>query len=570
MWPSRPFFQGIEGARRRSIYHACGYGDADLDRPHIGIVNAFNEATPGHTHLRILAEAAKAGVWQAGGAPFEFGTISTCGAICVGTRHLRYELVIRDVIAASIEIVATEHLFDGLILLASCDSIIPGQILGAARLGVPAVMVTGGPMLPGEYRGRKILQNEFDEAVIGGVAAGTVTPAMVAEMEECVNPTAGACPLMGTANTMQILAEALGLVLPGTATIPAVYAEKVRVARESGRRVVELVREGRGLRDFLTPASLRNAAAVDMAIGGSTNAVLHLLAFAREMDLPLALEDFDGISRRVPCICSVVPNGPHDVTDFHRAGGVPAVLAEIAGVLEPSALTVAGNTVGEVAAAATVRDRRVIRALSDPENTAGGLAVLSGSLCPGGAICRPSSFKPGMLTFSGTACVFDSDEAAYDAIRNGKVGPGSVVVVRYEGPRGAPGMREVMLSTDALYGMGLDNAVALVTDGRFSGFTRGAAVGHVSPEAAVGGPIALVEDGDPITIDVPNRRLELRLPAEELAGRRSRWQEPAPSVTHGILAAYATLASAAGEGAAIISPGAGPGHGRRPSGEGRA
>ncbi len=318
-----------------------------------------------------------------GGAPFEFGTISTCGAICVGTKHLRYELVIRDVIAASLEIVATEHLFDGLVLLASCDSIIPGQILGAARLGVPAIMITGGPMLPGDYRGKRILQNKFDEAVIGGVVAGTVTPAMVAEMEECVNPTADAWPLMGTANTMQVLAEALGLVLPGTATIPAVYAEKVQVARGSGRRVVELVREGRRIRDFLTPSALCNAAAVDMAIGGSTNAVLHLLALARELDLPLTLEDFDPISRRVPCLCSVVPNGPHDITDFHRAGGVPAVLADITEVLDRGALTVSGKTVGEVAATAGVRDRRVIRSLSHPRECGWRLGRPLGKPLPG-------------------------------------------------------------------------------------------------------------------------------------------------------------------------------------------
>jgi dihydroxy-acid dehydratase len=356
---------------------------------------------------------------------------------------------------------------------------------------------------------------------------------------------------MGTANTMQILSEALGLALPGTATIPAVHAEKVWAAREAGRRVVELVREGRRIRDFLTPAALRNAAAVGMAIGGSTNAVLHLLAFARELDLPLALSDFDTISRRVPCLCAVIPNGPHDVTELHRAGGVPAVLAEIRDLLDGGALTVSGETVGEVAARATTRDPQVIRSLHDPANPAGGLAVLSGTLCPAGAICRPSSFKPGMLTYSGTARVFDSDQAAYEAIRGGKVGPGSVVVVRYEGPRGAPGMLEVMLSTDALCGMGLDGGVALVTDGRFSGFTRGATIGHIAPEAAVGGPIALVEEGDRIDIDVPGRRLDLRVPSDELGRRRSRWREPAPSVTKGILATYAALAAGAEEGAGL-------------------
>jgi dihydroxy-acid dehydratase len=551
MWNSQAFFSGLEGARRRAIYHACGYGDHDLSRPHIGIVNAFNEAAPGHVHLRSLAEAVKAGVWQAGGVPFEFGTISTCGAICVGTKHLRYELVIRDVIAASIEIVATEHLFDGLVLLSSCDSIIPGQILGAARVGVPAVVVTGGPMLPGTFRGHKIVQNEFDEGVLGGVAAGKVTAEDITAMEEVVNPTPGACPLMGTANTMQILTEALGLALPGTATIPAVWSEKVWAARAAGRRIVELVREGRTIRDFITLAALRNAAKVDMAIGGSTNAVLHLLAFAPELGIPFELEEFDTVSRQVPCLCSIIPNGPHDVTDFHAAGGVPAVLSELREILEREAMTVGGTTIGEVAARATNRDQGVIRPLSDPGNATGGLAVMRGNLCPQGAICRPSSFKPHMLTFSGRARVFDSDEAAVQAIRGGEVGGGTVVVVRYEGPAGAPGMREVMLSTDVLFGMGLDSSVALLTDGRFSGFTRGAAIGHVAPEAMAGGPIALVRDGDSIDIDVPNRLVQLLVEEGELRQRRIQWKRPDPPVTKGILAVYAALAGEADTGATI-------------------
>ncbi|MDI6870985.1 MAG: dihydroxy-acid dehydratase [Bacillota bacterium] len=551
MWGSKTFFEGLEGARRRAIYHACGYGDHDLLRPHIGIVNAFNEAAPGHAHLRPLAEAVKAGVWQAGGVPFEFGTISTCGAICVGTKHLRYELVIRDVIAASIEIVATEHLFDGLVLLSSCDSIIPGQILGAARVGVPTIMVTGGPMLPGAFRGRKLVQSEFDEAVLGGAAAGRVAAEDILAMEEVVNPTPGACPLMGTANTMQILAEALGLALPGTSTIPAVWSEKVRAARAAGRRIVEMVQEGQTIREILTLSALRNAAKVDLAIGGSTNAVLHLLAFAQELGIPFRIEEFDSLSRRVPCLCSVIPNGPYDVTDLHAAGGVPAVLLELREVLELEAVTVGGVTVGEVAARAVNRDPRVIRPLADPQNVAGGLAVLWGNLCPKGAICRPSSFKPGMFTFTGRAKVFDSDEAAFQAIRGGEIEGGTVVVVRYEGPAGAPGMREVMLSTDALFGMGLDSSVALITDGRFSGFTRGAAVGHVAPEAMAGGTIALVQDGDTIDLDLPNRRLHLRVSDEELARRRAQWKRPEPKVTQGILAIYAALAGEAQTGAAI-------------------
>lgn len=557
MWGSRGFFAGLDGARRRSIYHACGYGSAELEGPHIGVVNAFNEAAPGHAHLRGLAEAVKAGIWQAGGVPFEFGTISTCGAICVGTKHLRYELVIRDVIAASIEIVATEHLFDGLVLLSSCDSIIPGQILGAARVGQPAVVVTGGPMLPGRHRGRTLVQNEFDEAVLGGVSAGRVSAEEIVEMEQEVDPTAGACPLMGTANTMQILSEALGLALPGTATIPAVYGAKSEAARAAGRRIVGLVQEGRRFRDFVTSAALRNAARVAMALGGSTNFLLHLLAFARELELPFTLEDLDHLSREVPCLTAVIPNGPWDVTEFHAAGGLPALLSELRPVLEPEALTVGGETVGEVAARAKNQNRQVIRGLTDPRNVGGGLAVLKGNLAPHGAICRPSSFGPGMERFRGVARVFDSDEAAYAMIQAGEVQPGTVVVVRYEGPAGAPGMREVMLATDALFGRRA-REVALVTDGRFSGFTRGPAIGHVAPEAMAGGPIALVQDGDRLAYDLPGRRLELEVDDAELARRRAAWVQPEPQVTKGILAVYAALAGEAAQGA-VMEPKGGTG-----------
>lgn len=547
----KDFFTGIEGARRRSIYHACGYSTQDLNRPHIGIVNAFNEAAPGHIHLRPFAEAVKSGIWQAGGAPFEFNTISTCGAICVGTKHLRYELVLRDIIAASIEIVATEHLFDGLVMLSSCDSIIPGQILGAIRVNVPSLMVTGGPMLPGRYHGRKILQNEFDELVLSYADDPTISPEEIASMEEAVNPTPGACPLMGTANTMQILSEALGLSLPGTSTIPAVFSEKIATAREAGRRIVEMVNKDLSIQKIMTLPALRNAIRVDMAIGGSTNAVLHLLAFAQELGLPLPLEEFDHISRQIPCICSVIPNGPHDVTEFHEAGGVPAVLKELKEFLELEALNVSGSTVGEITSRAINQNQQIIKPLKSPANLQEGLAVLRGNVCPKGAICRPSSFKSQMLEFSGKARVFDSDEAAYQAIRSGQIRGGTVVIVRYEGPQGAPGMREVMLSTDAIFGMSLDSSVALITDGRFSGFTRGASIGHVAPEAMAGGPIALIQDNDWIDIDIPQRRLDLRVDEVELAERRSRWIQPVPQVKKGILAIYAALTGQADSGAML-------------------
>jgi dihydroxy-acid dehydratase len=546
---NKTFFKGIEGARRRSIYHACGYSTYDLNRPHIGIVNAFNEATPGHTHLRSLAEAVKSGIWQAGGIPFEFNTISTCGAICVGTKHLRYELVIRDIIAASIEIVATEHLFDGLVLLSSCDSIIPGQILGAIRVNVPSLMVTGGPMLPGYYHGHKILQNEFDELVLSHSDTSTVSFKEINSMEELINPTPGACPLMGTANTMQILSEALGLTLPKTSTIPAVFSAKVATARAAGRRIVEMVHQGLSIHKIITLPALRNAIRVDMAIGGSTNAVLHLLAFAQELGLPLPLEEFDQISRQIPCICSVIPNGPYDVTEFHSAGGVPAVFKELKEVLNLEALNVTGATVGEITAQAINQNQQVIRPLTDSANVHEGLAILRGNICPKGAICRPSSFKSQMLKFSGKARIFNSDEESYQAIRNGSIKSGTVIVTRYEGPKGAPGMREVMLSTDAIVGLNLDSSVALITDGRFSGFTRGACIGHIAPEAMIGGPIALIQDNDTIDIDIPQRILHLRVDETELTKRRSKWVQPESEIKKGILAVYSALAGQADTGA---------------------
>jgi len=370
-------------------------------------------------------------------------------------------------------------------------------------------------------------------------------------MEEAVNPTPGACPLMGTANTMQILSEALGLSLPGTSTIPAVFSEKIATARAAGRRIVEMVNQDLSIQKIMTLPALRNAIRVDMAIGGSTNAVLHLLAFAQELGLSLPLEEFDHISRQIPCICSVIPNGPHDVTEFHEAGGVPAVLKELQEFLELEALNVSGSTVGEIASRAINQNQQIIRPLKDPANLQEGLAVLWGNVCPQGAICRPSSFKSQMLKFSGKARVFDSDEAAYQAIRSGQIKGGTVVIVRYEGPQGAPGMREVMLSTDAIFGMGLDSSVALMTDGRFSGFTRGASIGHVAPEAMVGGSIALIQDNDWIDIDIPQRRLDLRVDEVELAERRSRWIQPVPQVKKGILAIYAALTGQADRGAML-------------------
>jgi len=553
MWEGKKLFEGIEGARRRAIYKANGYTDEDLRRPHIGVVDTWNEAAPGHFHLRKIAESVKAGVWQAGGTPFEFGTISTCASACVGAENkaLRYELVIRDIIAGSIEIVAMEHLFDGLVLLSSCDSIIPAELMAAARLNIPSILVTGGPMLPGRYQGKDIVMSELDEAFLGGIKAKKISEKEILEMEDVVCPGPGACPLMGTANTMQIISEALGMTLPGSSTVPAVMARKLRVAKESGRQIIELVKKRIKPSHIMTKEALVNAIVVDLAIGGSTNAVLHILTFAQELGIELSLDEFDRLSRRTPCICAVIPNGPYTVVDFHEAGGVPALMRELKGLLNLNCLTVNTKKLGENIQGARISNEKVIARRSNPVYKEGGLAILKGNLAPDGAVARPTSFKKEMLRHRGPAKVFDCDEDALNAIYNKKVRKGDVIVVRYEGPRGAPGMREVMLSTDALVGMELDKSIALITDGRFSGFTRGAAIGHISPEAMVGGPIAIIKDGDIIGIDIPNRSLNVRLTEEEIKTRLRNWKPPEPKVKRGVLTIYSRLTEQAERGATI-------------------
>ena len=553
MWKGKKLFEGIEGARRRAIYKANGYTNEDLLRPHIGVVNTYNEAAPGHSHMRQIAEAVKSGVWQAGGTPFEFGTISTCGSPCVGSENkaLRYELVIRDIICGSIEIVAMEHMFDGLLLLSSCDSIIPAELMAAARLDIPSVVVTGGPMLPGRYQGKNIVMSQLDEASLGGLQAKKFSEQEILEMEETACPGPGACSLMGTANTMQILTEALGMSLSGSATIPAVSSQRLMAARRSGRQIVKLVEDNLTPSRIMTRQALLNAIIVDLAIGGSTNALLHLLTFARELEIELALDDFDRLSRKVPCICSVIPNGPHTVVDFHEAGGAPAVMNELKELLHLDCLTVNGTTLGDNLIGKKSLNPKVISTVKHPFHESGGLAVLKGNLAPRGAIARPTSFKKEMLKHTGPAKVFDSDEDALKAIYDRNVQKGDVIVIRYEGPIGAPGMREMMLSTDALVGMGLDREIALITDGRFSGFTQGTAIGHIAPEAMVGGPIAVVQDGDVIEIDILNRSLTIRLTDDEIKERLKRWKAPEPKVKKGVLTIYSRLVGQADHGATI-------------------
>jgi len=525
--------------------------DDDFGKPHIGVANAWTEASPAHMHLRELAECVKAGIWQAGGGPFEFGVFATCGNISIGTENLKYELAIRDALAASIEIMSKVHLFDGLVLLASCDNIIPGQLMGAARVNLPSIMVTGGPMLAGEWREDTVLSPDVNEAVFGALPLKLITKQELLEMENCACPGAGACPVMGTANTMQILTEAMGMALSGSATIPAIMADKRRVARESGRKIVELVKRGIRPSDILDERAIRNAIVVDAAIGGSTNAPLLIMSIGRELGIEIELALFDEISRKTPLLASVIPNGPHTVIDFYKAGGVPALLKELGDLIDSSALTVNAGTVGDNLKGVSGSRGEAIASLGEPVQAEGGFAVLRGNIAPRGAVVRTSAIKPEMLVHRGPAKTFNKDQDAWEAIVEGRIQPGDVIVVRYEGPKGAPGMKEVMLSTDALYRIGLEGSVGLITDGRFSGFNRGPIVGHVSPEAMEGGVIAIIEDGDMIEVNIPARKLNVELSKDEIQRRLRHWQPPEPKTKTGFLALYAQMALPADQGAAM-------------------
>lgn len=545
---SKEYFSGPNAAHRRAIYKGIGFGDFDLrNRPHIGIANSAADLSPAHAHLHRLAEGVKAGIWQAGGIPFEFGTLATCGNIAVGTESIKYELVIRDVMAASIEIVSKVHLFDGLVLLSSCDSLIPGQLMAAARLDIPSILITGGPMMPGRWRGKEITSADINEAVLDSNSPEEE----LQEMEEQACPGFGACSLMGTANTMQILSEALGMSLSGTATIPAISSLRYNAAQRTGCQVVRLVEKGLKPSNIITERSLRNAITICLAIGGSTNAVLHITSIGKELGIDIGLEVFDSLSKEVPCLVSVVPNGSHSIIDFYEAGGVPALTKELESYLSLSCMTVDGVNLGKCTEGAEVKNREVITSVDNPLYKEGGLAVLRGNLAPDGAIVRQTAMKPGMRVFKGPARVFDSDQEGLRAIQDGNIKTGDVMVIRYEGPKGAPGMKEIMLSTDALYVSGLAESVGLITDGRFSGFNRGPIVGHVSPEAAVGGPIAVVRDGDPILVDIPNRKLELMISKTELDKRLKNWNPHPAKTDRGILGVYAMLSEPAHQGAAF-------------------
>ena len=543
-------FSGKGSSSRRAIYKGCGYDDGDLSKPLIGIVNTANDAGLGHVHLDRLAARVRAGILQAGGTPFEFGTIATCGAVPIGMPHFRYELVIRDVIASSVEIMTGVQLLDGLVLLASCDSIIPGVLMGGIRADVPCIMLTGGSQEVCRSGGRNVVMSELDQLVFGADYASDEAREKIRYLEEHVCPGPGACSLMGTANTMQILTEVLGMSLPGSATIPAVYAEKERFAPQTGRRIVELVKENIKPKDILTREALLNGVIITMAVAGSTNAVLHLLSFAREVGVELTLDDFDKLSESVPVISRVIPTGKATIVDLYNAGGVPAVLGEMKDYLHKECLTVSGHTIGEIADLRRSSDHDTLTTVQDPVFKNGGIAVIKGNLSPNGAICRTTTISEAIRKFEGPARVFHSDEEAHKAVVSGKIKKGDVVVIRYEGPRGAPGMREMMMTTDALVGIGMGQDVFVLTDGRFSGFTEGAAIGHISPEAAVGGVIAVVEDGDIIKIDIEGRSVNLNIDDEVIKERMSKWKLPLKK-ERGILGIYAKTALQAHEGAMI-------------------
>jgi len=541
---------GVERAPHRALLKALGIADSDLDKPFIAIANSYTNVVPGHAHLNQVAEAVKAGVISAGGVPFEFNTIGICDGIAMGHSGMRYSLPSRELIADSVEVMVQAHRFDGMVLITTCDKITPGMLMAAARLNIPAIMVTGGPMLSGVYKGKKVGTASMFEA-IGKVVAGKMSEEELKCLEDVACPTCGSCNGMFTANTMACVTEALGMSLPGCATPPAVSAERLRVAKATGERVLGLVNEDLKPRDILSSDSFENAIMVDMALGGSTNTVLHVTAIANEAEVDLPLSLFDKLSKRVPHLCSMIPSGPYDMQDLDEAGGIPAVMKELREALHLNALTATGQTVKENIASAVVLNPEVIRPLDNPVHKEGGIAVLTGNLAPDGAVVKAAGISPNIMVHQGPAKTFDSEEDAMKAIMNKKIQEGDVVVIRYEGPKGGPGMREMLSPTATIAGMGLSESVALITDGRFSGATRGPCIGHVSPEAAVGGPICLLKDGDMIEIDVPKRKLNVKLSHEELAKRAKSWTAKEPNVKTGYLVRYSQLVQPAHKGSVL-------------------
>ena len=547
--------RGVARAPHRSLLKADGITDAEMERPFIAVINSRNDIIPGHTNLDKIAEAVKAGIRMAGGVPFEISTIGVCDGIAMNHDGMHYSLVSREVIADSVECAVQGHAFDGMVCIPNCDKVVPGMLIGTLRVDSPTVFVSGGPMLagcqPGGCGPTTDLNTLFDGAA--AVMNGTMTEEELKYYENTACPTCGSCSGLFTANSMNCLCEALGIALPGNGTIPAVYAERIRLAKEAGAKIMELVERGITATDIVSAAAIHNAMECDMAFGGSTNTVLHLTAIARAAGHPITLDDWDRASARTPHLVKLQPSGPRPLSDLYEVGGVPVVMHELAqlGLLDRDALTCMGPLDEYLATCTRPADGEVCRTHDDPFSAQGALRVLHGNLAPNGAIVKRSAVDPSMMCHTGPARVFDSEEAACEAINAGGVKPGDVVVIRYEGPRGGPGMREMLTPTSSIVGMGLSTSVALLTDGRFSGATKGPAVGHVSPEAAAGGPIALIEEGDPITVDIEGGALTIGISDEELAQRRAAWTPPAPKHDHGVLAKYARSVSSADEGAYV-------------------
>ncbi len=544
--------KGMQQAPHRSLFNALGFTKEEMEKPLVGIVSSYNEIVPGHMNLDKIVNAVKMGVAEAGGVPVVFPAIAVCDGIAMGHTGMKYSLVTRDLIADSTECMALAHQFDALVMVPNCDKNVPGLLMAAARINVPTVFVSGGPMLAGHVKGRKTSLSSMFEAV-GSYAAGTMSEEDVCEFEEKACPTCGSCSGMYTANSMNCLTEALGMGLKGNGTIPAVYSDRLRLAKHAGMAVMEMYRQNICPRDIMTKEAVLNALTVDMALGCSTNSMLHLPAIAHEIGFDFDIGFANEISEKTPNLCHLAPAGPTYMEDLNEAGGVYAVMNELAelGLLNLDCMTVSGRTVGENIKGCVNKNPEVIRPLDNPYSKTGGLAVLKGNLAPEGSVVKRSAVAPEMMVHEGPARVFDCEEDAIEAIKGGKIVAGDVVVIRYEGPKGGPGMREMLNPTSAIAGMGLGSTVALITDGRFSGASRGASIGHVSPEAAVGGTIALVEEGDTIKINIPEMKLELDVAEEALAKRREEWRPREPKVTEGYLARYAQMVTSGAKGAVM-------------------
>lgn len=549
---SDPLTKGINAAPQRSLLKALGLCDAEIGKPLIGVVSSKNDIVPGHMNLDKIVDAVKQGVALAGGVPIVFPAIAVCDGLAMGHVGMKYSLVSRELIADSTESMAMAHPFDGLVMVAACDKNVPGLLMAAARLNIPSIVISGGAMLAGHFEGHKVSYSNISEAV-SQFRTGKITPIQFEDLENKACPSCGSCSGMFTANSMNCLSEVLGMALPGNGTIPAVYSARLRLAKESGMKIMDLVRDDLKPRDIMTRDAFMNALAIDMALGCSTNSMLHLPAIAHECGIDLDLSVANEISKHTPNLCHLAPAGNHYIEELDEAGGIRAVMAEIAklGFLKTDLMTVTGKTVAENIKGAKILNTEIIHTVDNPISKEGGIAVLKGNLAPEGSVVKRSAVAPEMMHHKGKARIFDCEEDALNAIYGGKINAGEVVVIRYEGPKGGPGMREMLNPTSAIMGSGLGNCVALITDGRFSGATRGAAIGHVSPEAAVGGPIALIKEGDMIEIDIPANTISVDVSDEEMTKRRAEWKPRTPRVNTGYLARYAKLVSSGCKGAVL-------------------